>query len=97
VTPPTATAGDTITVNVTPAVNATQEKMLLLDDNAVPANPVAFDSPPSNTITFTLPTAPDPVIPAGNYFLRVRIDGAESRLKFNKVSQEYIGPNYTVT
>jgi hypothetical protein len=95
--PPTAAAGDTITVTVNPAVMATQEKVLLLGDNVVPAVPVPFDSAPSNTVQFKLPVAPDPVVPPGNYFLRVRIDGAESRLTFNSVTQEYTGPLYTVT
>jgi hypothetical protein len=97
VTPPTATAGDTITVNLTPAVEPTQEKFLLLGDNAVPAIPVPFSSPPSTTVQFQLPQAPDPVIPPENYFLRLRIDGAESRLTFDKVTQQYTGPNYMVT
>jgi len=97
VTPPTATAGDTITINVQPAVIATQDKILLLGDNAVPAIPVAFNSAPSNSIQFKLPVAPDPVILPGSYFLRVRIDGAESRLTFNNVTREYTGPNYIVT
>ena len=97
VAPPTATAGDTITVNVQPAVTATQEKTLLLGDNAVPALPVPFNSPPSNIIQFKLPLAPDPLILPGKYFLRVRIDGAESRLQFDKVTQEYTLPTYQVT
>jgi uncharacterized protein DUF4255 len=97
VSPPSATAGGTITVNANPPVFATQEKFLLLGDYAVPALPVAFDSPPSNTIQFTLPQAPDPLIPTGNYFLRVRIDGAESRLTYNTTTEAYTGPLYTVT
>ena len=97
VTPPSATAGDTITVKVQPAVIATQEKVLLLGDYAVPPVAVAFNSPPSNSIQFTLPKAPDPVIPPGNYFLRVRIDGAESRLTYNPATEAYTGPPYTVT
>jgi hypothetical protein len=97
VAPATATAGDTVTVTVTPAVYANQEKLLLLGDNAVPAIPVAFDAPPSNTVQFRLPQAPDQVIPPGNYFLRVRIDGAESRLDFDPNTLQYTGPNYTVT
>ena len=97
VTPPSATAGDAITVKVQPAVIATQEKVLLLGDHAVPAVAVAFDSPPSNSIQFTLPKAPQPVIPPGNYFLRVRIDGAESRLTYNPATEAYTGPPYTVT
>jgi hypothetical protein len=97
VTPPGATAGGTITVNVQPKVLATQEQFLLLGDNAVAADPVPAGSPPSNTINFTLPSASATVIPPGAYFVRVRIDGAESRLTFNPVTQEYTGPNYTVT
>jgi len=97
ITPPGATAGGTITVNVQPKVLATQEKFLLLGDKAVAADPVPAGSPPSNTINFTLPAAPATVIPAGPYFVRVRIDGAESRLIFNPVTQQYTGPNYTVT
>lgn len=97
VSPPSATAGDVITVNVTPAVEATQEKILLMGDHAVPAIPVAFGTPPSNSIQFQLPLAPEPEIPLGRYFLRVRIDGAESRLTFDPTTLQYTGPPYTVT
>jgi hypothetical protein len=97
VSPPSATAGGTITVNVTPAVLPTQEKLLLLGDFAVPAVAVAFNSPPSNTIQFKLPKAPDPEILPGLYFLRVQIDGAQSRLTYNAVTEAYTGPTYTVT
>ena len=97
VTPPSAKAGDTITVNLQPAVTATQEKILLLGDFAVPGVPVPFNSPPSTSIQFILPEAPAPAIPTGTYFLRVRIDGAESRLTFNPTTEVYTGPLYTVT
>jgi len=96
VTPPSASAGGVVTVSVQPAVMPTQEKLLLLGDNVVVADPVPFDSAPSTSITFTLPIAPDAVAP-GSYFLRVRIDGAESRLTFNTTTQQYTGPMYTVT
>jgi hypothetical protein len=78
-------------------VLATQEKILLLGDYAVPAVPVVFNSPPSDSIDFTLPKSPDPQIPPGNYFLRVRIDGAESRLTYDPATETYTGPPYTVT
>jgi hypothetical protein len=97
VTPPSGGPGDTVTVQVQPAVAATQEKVLLLGDFAVPAVPVSAGSPPANSIDFVLPAAPDAVIPAGAYLLRVRIDGAESRLNFDPVTKEYTGPDYTVT
>jgi hypothetical protein len=95
--PASATAGDTITVTVQPAVFPAQEKLLLLGDNVVQSVPVAFDSLPSNTVQFTLPVAPDPVVSPDHYLLRLRINGAESRLAFDPVTQEYTGPPYTVT
>jgi hypothetical protein len=97
VTPPGASAGGTITVQVHPAVAASQEKILLLGDIAVPAIPVNPTSAPSTTVQFMLPSAPDPVIPPGTYLFRIRIDGAESRLTFNTVTKEYDGPTYNVT
>jgi hypothetical protein len=97
VSPASATAGDTITVNVNPPVFATQEKFLLLGNFAVAADAVAFDAPPTNSIHFTLPEAPDPQIPTGTYFLRVRIDGAESRLTYNTTTEAFTGPLYPVT
>lgn len=97
VTPPSAGPGDTVTVKVQPAVESTQEKLLLLGDHAIPAVPVAPGSAPTSTINFQLPKAPTPVIPPGIYLIRIRIDGAESRLNINAVTQEYSGPNYSVT
>jgi hypothetical protein len=97
VSPASATAGVTITVNVNPPVYATQEKYLLLGNYTVAADAVAFDAPPTNIVHFTLPKAPDPQIPTGTYFLRVRIDGAESRLTYNTTTEAYTGPVYTVT
>ncbi|HEV2387312.1 MAG TPA: DUF4255 domain-containing protein [Candidatus Acidoferrales bacterium] len=101
-TPASAGPGQTITVTVQPAVKPTQEKVLLLGDYSVPALPVSFDSPPSSTIKFQLPQAPDLVIPPGNYLLRVRIDGVESRLNIDlnppsPTYLQYVGPLYTVT
>jgi hypothetical protein len=93
---PSAGPGDTVTVTVQPPVRATQEKFLLLGDHVVPAVPVPFDAAPSQTIAFQLPQAPAPVIPPGTYFLRVRIDGAETRLTVNPTTQQYTGPRYQI-
>lgn len=97
ITPATATAGDTITVAVTPAVKPMQEKVLLLGDNAITALPLAFDSGPSNSVQFQLPTDPQKLIAPGTYPVRLRIDGAESRLTFDITTRLYTGPMYTVT
>jgi hypothetical protein len=94
---PSAGPGDTVIVTVQPPVRATQEKFLLLGDHVVPAVPVSFDAPPSQTIAFRLPQAPDSVIPPGTYFLRVRIDGAETRLTVDPTTQQYTGPRYQIT
>lgn len=96
VTPPSATAGETITVNLHPAVTAGQETILLLGDFAIPGVPVHLGSAPSTSIKFNLPTSPDS-IPPGSYFLRVRIDGAESRLTSDPKTENYTGPLYKVT
>lgn len=94
--PVTAAAGATVTVTVTPPVRATQEVFLLLGDFAVPAVPVAPNTPPRTNVDFKLPTAPA-AIPAGTYLRRVRVDGAESRLTFDPVTGLYDGPTYNVT
>jgi hypothetical protein len=94
---PSAGPGDTVTVTVSPKVFATQQKFLLLGDIVVPAVPAKFDSPPSSTIDFVLPKAPDAVIPAGTYLLRVRVDGAETRLTTDPLTKQYSGPTYQIT
>jgi hypothetical protein len=94
---PSAAAGDTVKVTVSPAVSPEQQKFLLLGDHVVPALPMAFNSPPSKVIDFRLPKAPDPVIPAGTYFVRVRIDGAETRLSVDLVTKKLTGPTYQIT
>lgn len=96
VNPATASSGATITVTVSPPVRWTQEVVLLLGDHVVPAVPLPPESPPSATVQFQLP-GPAPGIPAGSYLMRVRVDGAESRLTVDPVTKEYTGPKYTVT
>jgi hypothetical protein len=95
-TPSPATAGTLVTATVDPPVLARQQRTLLLGDFSVRGEEVAPDAPPSTTITFRLPSAPA-ALPAGNYLVRVRIDGAESRLQTNAVTQLYDGPILVVT
>lgn len=96
VAPPTAGAGGTLTLTLNPPVGAEQTVTLLLGDHALPANARPFDSPPSATVAFSLPTGVG-AIPAGTYLMRVRVDGAESRLTLDPVTRRYSGPTYPVT
>ncbi len=91
--PGPAAPGATVTVTVDPPALAAQHKTLLLDDFAVQAVPPAVDAPPSATVDFVLPAN----TPAGTHLVRVRIDGAESRLTFNPVTTVFDGPTYTTT
>ncbi len=94
--PPAASAGVLVTATVSPPVLARQRKSLLLNQFEIQAEPVAPNSPPSTTLQFRLPTGPA-ALALGNYFARLRIDGAESRLSFDPVTLQFLGPNFTVT
>jgi hypothetical protein len=94
--PAPAGAGALVTVTVAPPVRATQEKVLLLGDFAVPAEPVPHDAPPSANVQFRLPTG-SAAIPPAIYLVRVRVDGAESRLTIDSVTTRYVGPTLEVT
>jgi hypothetical protein len=97
VQPPSAGPDDTITVKLSPVVYPQQQLLLLLGDNSIPpATPLKFDSPPTDTIDFKLP-ATEHVIPPGTYLLRVRVDGAETRLTVDPTTKRYSGPTYRVT
>jgi hypothetical protein len=96
IAPPTAGAGALVTVTVTPPALARQTKLLLVGDFEVAAEPVPVDGPPSSTIDFRLPTGAARIPPA-SYLVRVRVDGAESRLTVNPATSQYDGPLLTVT
>ena len=95
IAPAAASAGDQVTVTVDPPVAADQGRTMLLGDREIPGGAVAVDSPPSATIDFTLPTGAA-ALPPGNYFIRIRIDGAESRLTVDGVTGSYNGPIFVV-
>jgi hypothetical protein len=95
IAPSPAGPGALVTVTVDPPAGARQEKVLLLDDFAVPAEAVAINDPPSATVQFRLPAGPSR-IPAGTYLARIRVDGAESRLTIDPVTTQYDGPTFTV-
>lgn len=96
IAPPAAGPGGLVTVTVTPPALARQTKLLLIGDFEVPAEPVPVGGPPSSTIDFRLPTGAA-AIPPGSYLVRVRVDGAESRLTVNPATSLYDGPLLTVT
>lgn len=90
-----------ISVPVQPAVRAIQERSLLLGDTVVPGAPVQPGSAPVSNVLFQLPQPPNPAIASGTHLMRVRIDGAESRLQvdLNQTSPtylHYVGPTFTV-
>lgn len=95
IAPPNASAGAQLTVTVAPPVAADQSRTMLLGDTEIPGDAVAVDSPPSATIDFTLPTDAAALTP-GSYFIRIRIDGAESRLTVNAGTGSYNGPSFVV-
>jgi hypothetical protein len=96
VNPATAGPGATVTVTVDPPRRATQEAVLLLNDFALPAVPLPAAAPPSATVQFRLPSGAA-ALPAGSYLMRLRIEGAESRLAVNPATGDYTGPLYPVT
>jgi hypothetical protein len=93
---------DVVSVPVQPAVAWDQTAELLLGDFAVPQVSVSPGSSPVTSIPFQMPQPPLVPIPTGTYLLRVRVDGAESRLQVdtNPASPtylQYVGPTYTVS
>src|SRR5262249_54128160 len=90
-----------ISVPVAPAVIARQQRMLLLGDRVVPGVPTQPSDPPTNNVLFQLPQPPNEPIPSGAHLMRVRIDGAESRLQVDTDPNSptylhYVGPTLTV-
>lgn len=99
--PATVSAAGVVTVPVQPAVKASQERMLLLGDTEVPGVAVAPGSSPTNNVAFQLPMPPNDPLPGGSYVMRVRVDGAESRLQVDTNPNsptylQYVGPTVTV-
>jgi hypothetical protein len=98
-TPGAAAVPPSITVKVDPPVLAAQKVTLLLDQFHPPANGVPlgyqFDAPertgaPTNTLTI-----PIPGVQSATYFLRVRVDGAQSPFEFD-ATNAFSGPLVTV-
>jgi Pvc16 N-terminal domain len=89
--PEPAAPGATVTVTVAPPVRAGQRVVLLLGDRVVPAEPLPGGATSSPTVSFVLPAIED-----GSYLVRVRVDGAESRLVYDQAAGVFTGPTYQV-
>ena len=86
---------------VAPAVTARQHGMRVLGDRAVAGGRTRPSDPPTTSVLFQLPQPPNEPIPSGAYLMRVRIDGAESRLQVDTDPNSptylhYVGPTFTV-
>jgi hypothetical protein len=85
--------GATLTLSVAPAVERSQRVALLVDDRAIaiPSRP-ATDPPTSTQLDFPIPAD----FSTGIYLLRLQVDGAESPLQVDPVSNQYIGPKLEI-
>ncbi|HEY5961374.1 MAG TPA: hypothetical protein VIV60_32675, partial [Polyangiaceae bacterium] len=96
IVPASVSAGQQLTVTVSPPVLPEQSRTLLLGDVELAGAPVAPGSPPTSTIDFTMPSGTNALTP-GSHFVRTRVAGAESRLSVNLATGSYSGPSLTVT
>ncbi len=75
--PATAVRGHALTLTLSPAVGRDQAVTAFFGDQGVAADPRAPDAPDTSaTVTFSIPSA----LAAGTWTLRVRVDGAETRI-----------------
>lgn len=87
--------GGTLTLDLAPPIGRKQSVALLLNSDAnnysIPSEKPLSD--PATSIDFEIPASA--VI--GDYFVRVRVDGAESALEVDPNTLEYTGPKLTIT
>ena len=93
--PITIAHGGTLTLDLAPPIGRKQSVALLLNSNAnnysIPSKKPLSD--PATSIDFEIPAS----AVAGDYFARVRVDGAESALDVDSNTLEYTGPKVTIT
>jgi hypothetical protein len=87
---PSVAAGADISVPVAPPVEQRQDAVVLVGNSAIPVPPRTTAAALS-TLKVKLP----PAVTAGSHLVRVRVEGAESRLA--TTSGAYSGPKVTVT
>ena len=87
--------GGTLTLDLTPPIGRKQSVTLLLNSDAnnysIPSEKPLSD--PAASIDFEIPAS----AVTGDYFARVRVDGAESALDVDSNTLEYTGPKLTIT
>jgi Pvc16 N-terminal domain/IPT/TIG domain len=95
--PPTA-AGGTLTLHLAPEIGREQSVALLLNSDTnnyvipLPTRPLT-DPDTADSFSFKIPATVSPA----TYFVRTRVDSAESALKVDTNTLEYIGPKVTIT
>jgi len=87
--------GATLTLDFAPPIGRKQSVSLLLnsDANNYSISSKTPPSDPANSIDFEIPAS----AVTGNYFVRVRVDGAESALDVDPNTLEFTGPKLTIT
>jgi hypothetical protein len=97
--PISAARGTSLSLAFTPPVGRSQPVALLVGDRAITIPPRPTSGPPTAT-TLNLPIPLD--LPAGEFLLRLRVDGADSPLQvdtdpLSPTFNQYIGPKVTIT
>jgi hypothetical protein len=92
-TPASVAHGGKLTLGLAPPVGQAQRVSLLVGEQelVLPRRPAG--STPASSLDFPIPTT----FPSGTYLLRVRVDGAESPLEVDPVTNTYSGPKVEVT
>jgi hypothetical protein len=89
-------AGEGVTVFVDPPLRATQKAELVIGDFVITATPLPPGTASSTQISFVMPSDAA-AIPAGDYLMRLRVEGAESRMTVDDTTGEFNGPTFKVS
>lgn len=97
-TPLRVARGALLTLEFAPAATRTQRVSVLLGDQEIVLPVRSPGSAPATTLEVPIPST----FPTGSFLLRLRVDGAESRLEVDEDPaspsvNQYIGPHVTVT
>jgi hypothetical protein len=97
--PASVAAGGTLTLDFSPSIGRDQAVALLIGDHTIEI-PLRDPTGPETSASLDFPIPAD--FPTGDHLLRVRVDGAESRLLVDEVETsptygDYIGPTVTIT